>query len=111
MKTGTRRLAALAAASVLVLAACGGDDDALTPGDVVPAREDAQFAEGKASFVALPIGRLEVHLGEPVTRLDGDDTRELQAVKAPEGSTFVPITWQYDAATFMDHADYLGDPP
>lgn len=89
------------------LAACGEDPSAIEDGDVVPARSDAQFADGTPSSLALPIGRLEVTLGEPVDRVGSDDTRELIALEAPAGSVFVPITWQYDAGTFEGDAEFL----
>ncbi|HWI42638.1 MAG TPA: hypothetical protein VNS81_03410 [Nocardioides sp.] len=109
-----RRTAAAAFGLVVLLptlAACGGDDGGVEVGDTLPARHDDQFADGHDSYVVLPTGRLEVQLGEPVTRIAARDTRDLTAVDAPDGATFVPITWQYDAGTFMEHGDYLGDAP
>ncbi|WP_157537137.1 hypothetical protein [Nocardioides sp. Root190] len=89
------------------LAACGGDDG-VTVGDIIGARQDDQFIQdGQKSSIALPIGRLEVSMGEASTELDANDTRQLEPVTAPENSAFVPITWQYDAGTFGDYADYL----
>lgn len=102
--------AAVGLASLLpLLAGCGDDASALEVGDVVPARDDDQFAQGAASFVQIPLGRLEVILGEPATSLRSRDTSDSAALEAPGGSTFVPITWQYDAGTFGEYADYLGD--
>lgn len=90
-----------------VLAACGGESG-VEVGDVVPARDDAQFqGSGVESVVALPVGRLEVTTGAPVTEISADDTRQLEKLQAPEGSAFVPITWQYDAATFGALSAYL----
>ena len=90
------------------LAACGDDESGIKVGDLVDARADDQFVEGgTASTIALPIGRLEISAGKPTTKLAADDTRQLQAVEAPAGSTFVPITWQYDAGTFGDYTDFL----
>ncbi|KRA38621.1 MULTISPECIES: hypothetical protein [unclassified Nocardioides] len=88
------------------LAACGGGTD-LEVGDVVPARDDAQFVDGTASSVTLPVGRLEVTLGKSTTQLAASDNRQLEEIAAPDGSTFVPLTWQYDAATFGEYADYI----
>lgn len=89
------------------LAACGSDSG-IDAGDVVPAAQDAQFAgDGVESVVALPIGRLEVTAGKPVTEISAEDTRQVAKVAAPEGSAFVPITWQYDAATFGALGGYL----
>lgn len=100
--------AALGLLAVLpVLAACGEDVSRYGDGDIVPARQDDQFSDGTASVVALPMGRLEIFLGEPTQDLAADATRSLEAREAPEGSTFVPITWQYDAGTFADYADYV----
>lgn len=88
------------------LVACG-DDGGISVGDVVEARQDDQFVgTGTQSVVALPIGRLEVSAGKPTTKLTADDTHQLEAIDAPAGSTFIPITWQYDAGTFGDYADY-----
>lgn len=90
-----------------VLTACGSGGD-LEVGDRLPARSDDQFASsGTRSTVALPLGRLELSLGDVTTSLDADDTRQLEAIEAPEGTVFLPITWQYDAGTFGDYGDYL----
>ena len=94
-------------ALVPALAACGDDGAAIAVGDVVEARQDDQFVgTGTESIVALPIGRLEISAGKPTTQLTADDTHQLEAIEAPAGSAFVPITWQYDAGTFGDYADY-----
>lgn len=108
----SRRTAAAALGWLILLpalAACGEDASGVDLGDVVVAREDSQFSDGTPSSLVLPIGRLEIFLGEPTARLDGRDTRQLEPATAPPGSTFVPITWQYDAGTFGDYAAYLGD--
>ncbi|GAA1503481.1 hypothetical protein [Nocardioides humi] len=90
------------------LASCGDGGSGVEVGDVVPARQDAQFSgKGVESVVALPIGRLEVTVGESVTEIEARDTRQLEQLEAPEGSAFVPITWQYDAATFGALSAYL----
>lgn len=104
-----RRPAAVALGLLLLpaLAACG-DDAGVAVGDVVNAREDDQFIEaGTATTIALPLGRLEVSMGELATELSANDTQQLEPVSAPSGSTFVPITWQYDAGTFGDYEDYI----
>ncbi len=104
------RRVAVAALGLLTLApalaACGSGGD-IKIGDVVPAREDAQFSDGAESSVVLPLGRLEVNLGEPTTQLAANDNRQLEPIDAPDGSTFVPITWQYASGTFGDYAAYL----
>lgn len=92
-----------------LVTACGEDEGGVAIGDVVPARQDSQFSEGDRSWLNLPVGRLEVFLGEPTDRLEADDTRQLEAVDAPDGGSFVPLTWQYDAATFGRNAQYLGE--
>jgi len=101
----------VAALGLLLLApalgACGGDSG-IEVGNIVPAADDAQFAgHGTESEVALPIGRLEITAAEPVTTIAADDTLQVAKVEAPEGSAFVPITWQYDAATFGALDGYL----
>lgn len=105
-----RTPAALLTALLLLpaLAACG-DSTSVRPGDTVPARDSSQFAQGAPVSLTLPIGRLEVYLGTPTRTLRSADTLEPDTVEAPEGETFVPITWQYDAASFGDLTDYLGD--
>ena len=107
-----RRLAA-AAAGLLVLApalaACGDDAAAIEVGDVIPARDDAQFVEGTASALELPLGRLEVFMGTPTKTLDIADTRQREATDAPEGATFVPITWRYQAGSYGRLRNYLGE--
>lgn len=110
----SRRIAAAALGWLFLLpvfAACGEDTSSVDVGDLVAAREDSQFSDGAPSSLVLPIGRLEVFLGEPTARLDARHTRQLEPATAPPGSTFVPITWQYDAGTFGDHAAYLGEAP
>lgn len=88
------------------LAACG--DDELAIGTVIQAREDSQFVtSGTASSIALPLGRLEISAEAPTKKIAANDTRQLEAVEAPAGSAFIPITWQYDAGTFGDYAEYL----
>lgn len=106
-----RRTAATVLGSLLLLpalAACGDDATGVGVGDLVAARDDSQFSDGTPSSLVLPIGRLEVFLGEPTESVAARDTLQLEAATAPEGSTFVPITWQYDAATFGDYASYVG---
>lgn len=105
------RRCAVAVVGLLALApalvACGGDTG-VQAGDVVPARDDAQFAgTGNESVLALPIGRLEITLGEPTTKLSADDTRQIEALDAPDGGTFIPLTWQYDASSFGRYAAFI----
>lgn len=106
-----RRPAAAVLGLLVVLptfAACGGDSGDVEAGDIVDARTDDQFvSDGQASSIALPIGRLEISAGRPTTKLSADDTAQLEAIDAPDGSAFVPITWQYDAGTFGDYDAYL----
>lgn len=107
-----RRLAAATAgllALAPVLVACGDDAAEIEVGDVIPARDDAQFVEGTASSLALPIGRLEVFMGKPTRKLGVDDTRQREATDAPDDATFVPNTWRYDDGTFGTLKSYLGD--
>lgn len=107
----SRRTAAAALGWLILLpalAACGEDASGVETGDVIAAREDSQFSDGTPSSLVMPIGRLEIFLGKPTARLDARDTRQLEPATAPPGSTFVPITWQYDAGTFGDYAAYLG---
>jgi hypothetical protein len=105
------RLAALTALLACVapaLAACGSHGTTAHVGDVVPARQDRQFASARRSSVALPIGRLEIHTGTPVTQLNADDTRELATQTAPAGMTYLPITWQYDGRTPAAYLTFVG---
>ncbi|WP_435770222.1 hypothetical protein [Nocardioides sp. SYSU DS0651] len=108
MRLPRRVTAALGSLLLLpLLASCGEDPEQVETGDIVPAREDAQFADGTESTIALPLGELEVLVGEPADSLSAEETRQLEAIDAPEGTSFVPITWQYDSGTFGDYDDYL----
>lgn len=91
-----------------LLAACGDDGAEVATGDVIPAREAAQFDSGKRSLLLLPTGRLEVRLGDPTTEVARSDTRELEPLQAPEGHAFVPLTWHYDTDWFAVLQPYLG---
>lgn len=90
-----------------LVAACG-EEESVSAGDVIAARRDDQFIDGSVGRLTLPTGRLEVALGEVTTSLEASDTRDQEAIEAPEGTTFIPLTWQYDNGTFGDYADYLG---
>ncbi len=90
-----------------LLAACGGDEGGASVGDVIPARADDQFEKGKRSSVVLPIGRLDIRLGEPVDEIGSKDSRELETLTAPDGATFVPITWQYVEAGSREVRAYV----
>ena len=105
----TLAVTACLALCVPALAACGGDDggSAVEVGDVVPARQDNQFSDGKRSMLALPVGRLRIWTGKVDDSAPSADTRQLQEVDAPDGATLVPITWQYSddfaaAQTFVN---------
>lgn len=79
-----------------LLAACGEEQDSAKAGDIIKARVDNQFQDGKEATVALPTGRLLIHADKPVDSASGDDTRTRQTVDAPNGGALVPISWQYD---------------
>lgn len=79
-----------------VLAACDDTSPSTKPGDVIKARENDQFVDGKDATVALPTGRLLISTTEPVDSADADETRTRETVNAPAGAVLVPITWQYD---------------
>lgn len=103
------RRCAAAAVGLLVaapaLAACGGAAE-IEVGDRVAAQEDAPFVtSGRESSLALPIGRLSITLGEPTTSLAAEDTRELEALQAPEGAVFLPISWHLGTSAFGDYVD------
>lgn len=83
-----------------LLAACGEESAQVARGDVVPARADDQFDFGESSTLLVPTGGLEVRLGEPTTAVAEGDTRQLEALRAPEGEVFVPLTWHYDDDRF-----------
>jgi hypothetical protein len=105
----TLAVSACLALCLPVLAACGDDDSSsdLKVGDIVPARQDNQFSSGKRSMIALPVGRLRIWTEKATDKASSDDTRQLQALSAPEGARLVPITWQYSddfaaAQTFVN---------
>ena len=104
-----RRAAVLAALACVLptLAACGASGTQVHAGDVVPAREAQQFANGKLSTLATPIGRLRIHTGPAVTQLSSDDTHELTSQTAPAGLTYLPVTWSYDKATTHVYSRYV----
>ena len=79
-----------------LLVACSEDKDSTEPGDVIRAREDDQFKDGKEVTVVLPTGRLLINSGAPVDSADSEETRAREDVDAPSGAVLVPITWQYD---------------
>lgn len=104
------RRTAAAAPLVLVaglLGACGDDKAAPETGDVIPARVADQFENGAKSVITVPVGRLIIRVGEPKDSLETDDTRELSALDAPAGATFVPLMWQYDPGAFDGVFDYV----
>ena len=79
-----------------LLASCGDDESSASAGDIIKARVDNQFKNGKEAVVALPTGRLLIHASKPVESASSDDTRTREKVDAPEGGVLVPISWQYD---------------
>lgn len=79
-----------------LLAACGKEEDSSTAGDIIKARVDDQFEDGKEATVRIPTGRLLIHADKPVDSASGDDTRTRETVDAPAGAVLVPISWQYD---------------
>ncbi|HWJ83048.1 MAG TPA: hypothetical protein VNS55_12490 [Nocardioides sp.] len=94
----SRVVAACAVGLLLpLLAACGGDDGSgdLSVGDVVPARLGDQFESGRHATVAVPTGRLQVWADPATDTADRTDTRQLEALDAPDGATLVPITWKF----------------
>ncbi len=104
------RPVAAAVALVLLaglLGACGDDSPTVQAGDVIRARHDDQFEDGQKSVVAVPVGRLVIRSEEPVDSIAREDTRELDAIDAPAGMTFVPMTWQYNSEAFDDLAEYV----
>ena len=89
-----RRLAAAAAlATLLPLTACGDEMPAIRTvpvGDIVEGRTPEQIADGKRSFLMLPVGRLDLRVGELLERIDDDETRDGVGQRAPDGGRLVP---------------------
>lgn len=81
---------------VPLLAACGDESDQPEAGDIIRARVDNQFKDGREAEVLLPTGKLLIHAGKPVDNASADETRTREEVDAPSGSVLMPITWQYD---------------
>lgn len=95
--TGRRRAVALALGLLLPLAACSNeipDSPGTSPGDVIEAR-NVGLETGKRSIVLTPAGRLVVRFGDPVPRLERDQTSDLTSRTAPEGGSFVPVVWSF----------------
>jgi hypothetical protein len=90
-------VACLAVALAPALAACGGGDGAseLNVGDVVPARLADQFEGGNHAMVAVPTGTLRIWADQATDTVKRTDTRQLEALEAPDGATLVPITWKF----------------
>ncbi|GAB2973842.1 hypothetical protein [Nocardioides montaniterrae] len=100
--------AAVLACALPALAACGGSASGLNAGDLVNARQAAQFSNEKQTGIALPTGRLEVHTGQPVKALTSEDTSELTSETAPAGMEFVPITWEFVRRSSTAYAGFIG---
>lgn len=75
----------------LGLTGCGETAD----GEVVAARESD--VSGPSRSVVLPTGTLALTVGDAVAEVSGDDTQSGRALKAPSGSSFVPVRWDHDA--------------
>jgi len=105
------RLAVLAAALLLPLAACD-DEPSATPqttvGDQVEGRSK-DIKLGKKTAVVTPAGRLTVAFGRPVRTLEEEQTTDLVARTAPKGSTFVPLEWSFKEDVFGKIAILFGD--
>lgn len=108
-----RRIAAAAAlATILPLTACAGEEPVavgVPVGDIVEGRTPDQVAEGDPSFLMLPVGRLDLRVGEPVQRLERDETRERVEQQAPEGGRLVPVAWRLDADVVAAYRPLFGE--
>lgn len=100
------RVCVLVLALTPALAACG-EDPGPSAGDVVAARSDDQFVDGRQSRLNLPTGQLVVNLGDATDTVGATDTRQREDLTAAAGSTFLPITWRYDVDTYGDLTDYV----
>jgi len=108
-----RRLAAAAAlATLLPLTACGDEMPAIRTvpvGDIVEGRTPEQIADGKRSFLMLPVGRLDLRVGELLERIDDDETRDGVGQRAPDGGRLVPISWRLDADVVAGFQPVFGE--
>lgn len=91
--TPVHRLATLATATALLLAAgCSGGDGGTSAGDVVAAGS-GHSAGGSPVSITVPTGSLSVTVGDPVSSVSGDQTSSGKKVAAPDGGSLVPVSW------------------
>jgi len=108
--SGPRRLTALAALGLLLpLAACSEDTPAPSDtkvGDIIEGRA-SDLDAGEKTEVVTPAGRLNVGFADPVSRVEEDQAVDLTARDAPEGSTFLPIVWEYEGDEIFNEVTRL----
>lgn len=87
----------LVAVGMFLVGGCGSDDSA-SAGDVVKAGSDTTIS-GHGVTVTVPIGRLTVKVGDPVSSVAADKTFARKKLTAPDGGSLVPIGWTFDATS------------
>ena len=99
-------------AIVLTSAGCGSDPETEIAkfGEVVYAKAGVDTTGAPKAYLQLPSGRLDVRAGAPIDGLTGDATRERTERDAPDGGSFVPITWTFRTVEMAKLAKVFGRP-
>jgi len=77
------------------LTACGDQGAGAADGEVVVGRLSDE-ATGDSTYVLLPTGRIDLTVGEPVDEVTADQAGDDEKHAAPDGGSFVPVTWEHD---------------
>jgi hypothetical protein len=73
------------------LAACSDDASATVAGEVVPGRASLEIV-GDFGYLLVPTGRIDVVVGEAVTRaVNADEANDDQDHEAPDGGSWIPV--------------------
>lgn len=46
---------------------------------------------GAATYLLVPTGRIDVVIGDPITKVPSEQSRDLKDHRAPRGSVFIPV--------------------
>lgn len=103
--------AALLAALLLSLTACGGDDGTplrVEAGDIVTARNATDLVGGTRAKVVVPSGVFSVQVGDPRPDVSAGQTAERIAQRAPQDGVLLPIGWSFDTSSMEDYERVFG---
>jgi hypothetical protein len=85
------RLLAACLLAAVALVACSDDASVTVAGEVVPGRPSLEIV-GDFGYVLLPTGRVDVVVGEPVSRVvSADEASDDLDHEAPEGGSWIPV--------------------